>query len=375
MELRATQPDRAGIVIWELTRACKLSCLHCPIGAQQRRSPLELSTYEAYKTIDQIAAVQPEEMIITGGDPLERADILQLIDYARRRGLAPSMMVSPTPALNGASIGKLRRNGLARMLVSIDSAVPERHDAGRGLSGQFASTLLAMRWARTAELPLEVNTLITRRNVEDLERIGHLLTDVGVQRWNVYFLVPIGDAKQIEMLTAEEVESVFERLQEISAHVPFAVRTFEAPQYRRFVLQKAMGAKQRSIDALLEPTSAEDFAITEVANARATTDRSGIVFISHTGEVSISPFLPITAGNVRYQPLGSLYRGAELFAALRNETNLKGKCGICEFRKICGGSRARAFAMAGDVFAADPLCSYQPGAFISAAPTMTRGST
>lgn len=367
----ATQPDRARIVMWELTRACKLSCLHCPVGAQQRRSPLELSTYEAYKTLDQIVAMQPEEILISGGDPLEREDIYQLLDYARRRGLQPGMMISATPSLTGAAMGKLKRNGLSRLIVSIDSTVPERHDGARGISGQFAATLLALRWARTAGLAIEVNTLVTRRNVGDLETIAQLAGDVGVQRWNIYFVVPIGDSRRIDALSAEEVEQLFEKLLDLGNRVSFPIRTFEAPHYRRFLMQKAMAARQESIERFLDGSGGET-ALHETAHARATTDRSEIVFISHTGEVSISPFLPLTAGNVRYQPLGNLYRYGEMFVALRDEANLKGKCGRCEFRRLCGGSRARAFATTGDLFATDPLCSYEPGAYLGTAPTVLR---
>ena len=144
MEMLGT--DRARVVMWELTRACKLACAHCPVGAQPRRSPLELSTYEAYKTIDQIVSLNPDELIITGGDPLERPDLFQLIDYARRRGLKPSLTLSPTPSLNGATIGKLKHHGLARLVLSLDSPTPEQHDGRRGITGQFGSTLLAIRW-------------------------------------------------------------------------------------------------------------------------------------------------------------------------------------------------------------------------------------
>lgn len=367
----AAAPYRARIVMWELTRACRLTCVHCPIGAQQRRSPLELSTYEAYKTIDQIVALSPDEVIITGGDPLERADIYQLIDYARRRGLLPSLTVSATPGLTGAAVGKLRRNGLTRLVVSVDSAVPERHDMARGINGQFASTLMALRWARTSGLALEINTLVTRNNVNDLDTIAELLADLGVSRWNVHFLVPIGESKKIEALSASEVERVFEKLQEIAPRVSFTIRTIEAPHYRRFLLQKAVEANQRSIERYFDAEAAGE-SIEQIASERATNDRSEFLFISHTGEVSISAFLPMTAGNVRYQPLSSLYRYGELFAALRDDANLKGKCGKCEFKRTCGGSRARAFAQTGDIFGSDPLCSYEPGTFDTAAPTVVR---
>jgi radical SAM protein with 4Fe4S-binding SPASM domain len=363
--------DRARVVMWELTRACKLACAHCPIGAQPRRSPLELSTYEAYKTIDQIVSLNPDEVIITGGDPLERADLFQLLDYARRRGIAPSLMVGTTPSLTGAAIGKLKRNGLARIVISLDSSTPERHDANRGISGQFGSTLLAIRWARTAELPVEINTLLGRRNLGDLQTVAELLGDVDVYRWNVYFHVPVGAAKHVEMLTADEVEQVFEKLYELSQRVPFPIRTFEAPQYRRFVLQKAVAERQKSIEDYFD-ADATGLRIGDDASREAVAVNN-YLYISHTGEVSISPFLPLTAGNVRYQPLSTVYRYGELFAALRDEVNLKGKCGKCEFRTVCGGSRARAFAFTGDLFASDPLCGYHPGTFLPVAPTVIGG--
>lgn len=366
MEIRGS--DRARVVMWELTRACKLACAHCPIGAQPRRSPLELSTYEAYKTIDQIVSLNPDEVIITGGDPFERADLYQLLDYARRRGLQPALMVSPTPQLTGAAIGKLKRNGLTRLIISLDSAAPEKHDISRGISGQFGSTLLAIRWARTAELPVEINTLLNRRNISELQTIAELLGDVDVYRWNIYFLVPVGGSKNVETLTAEETEAVFAKLQELGARVPFPIRTFEAPHYRRYVLQQAVAERQRSIDHYFD-ADGEGIRIGDDSGHSAVAVNN-FLYVSHTGEVSISPFLPLTAGNVRYQPLSTVFRYGELFAAVRDEVNLKGKCGRCEFRTVCGGSRARAFAMTGDLFASDPLCAYQPGTFLPVAPTL-----
>ena len=369
MEMNGT--DRVRVVMWELTRACKLACVHCPIGSQPRRSPLELSTYEAYKTIDQIVSLVPDEVIITGGDPLERPDLYQLLDYARRRGLALSLMVSATPSLTGAAIGKLKRNGLARLIISVDSSTPERHDSARGLTGQFGSTLLAIRWARTAELPVEINTLLSRKNIGDLQTIAQLLGDVDVYRWNIYFHVPVGAAKHVDMLTAEEVEQIFEKIYELSGRVPFPIRTFEAPHYRRFALQKAVAERLQSIDDYFD-VEADGVRIGD-DSSRAAVAVNNYVFISHTGEVSISPFLPLTAGNVRYQPLVTAYRYGELFAAVRDEVNLKGKCGKCEFRTVCGGSRARAFAMTGELFGADPLCAYHQGSFLPVAAATAAG--
>lgn len=347
---------QSPVVTWELTRACRLSCMHCPVGAQQKRSPLELSTYEAYKTIDQIAAMRPQELIITGGDPLERTDIYQLLDYARRRALAPTLTVTASAALSGSVIGTLKRNGLTRIAIAIDSAKPDRHDAARGIGGLFASTLLAIRWARTVSLPVEVNTLVTRKNLDELWTIAALLGDLSVERWNVYFTVPIGESKRVDMLTSEEVEQVFGVLWEASQKASYKIRTFEAPHYRRYAIQKMSEARKLNG--------------TDHAELLAAADCAEQVFISHTGEVSLSPFLPLTAGNVRYQPLSTIHQRSDLFAAVRSSANLKGKCGRCEFRSVCRGSRARAFAMTGDMFASDPLCAYQPGAFVADTPML-----
>ena len=352
-DLSLMQPfARPRIVIWEITRACKLSCLHCPAGSQQKRSQVELSTYEAYKTIDQIAALEPDELILTGGDPLERADLYQLVDYARRRGVRPSLSASATATLTGSAIGKLKRSGLSSLALSIDFAARDRFDAARGTPGLFTATLMAMRWTRTAELPLEINTLVTHDNVDELATIAALVGELEASRWNVYFPVPAGPSKQIPILTAEEAESVFARLAALAARAKFDIRTFEAPQYARFL------AQHTNHDPL------GDFSPAPSLDA-AVSDRRDVLFISHAGEVSISPFLPLGAGNVRYQSLATLYREGDLLTALRDDVNLRGKCGRCEFKHICGGSRARAFAMSGDVFATDPLCSYQPGEFLS----------
>lgn len=365
--------DRTRVVMWELTRACKLGCAHCPVGAQPRRSPLELSTYEAYKTVDQIVSLNPDEVIITGGDPFERTDLYQLLDYARRRGLHPSLMVSATPSLTGAAIGKLKRNGLGRLIIGLDSSSPDRHDSARGITGQFGSTLLAIRWARTAELPVEVNTLLTPKNLQDIDTVAELLSDVEVQRWNIFFTVPVGGARSSEMLAAEDVERVFEKIYALASRVPYPIRTFEAPAYRRFVLQKAVELRQKRMEELFDMQH-EGVRVADDAGPAAVAVNN-YLYISHTGEVSVSPFLPLSAGNVRYQPLATVQRYGELFAAVRDEVNLKGKCGRCEFKTVCGGSRARAFAVSGDLFGADPLCAYQPGTFLPVAATLPAGGT
>ncbi len=353
-------------VMWELTRACDLHCRTCTIRATERRGANELTTYEAYKTIDQIAALAPRELIITGGDPLERDDVAQIVNYARRRGLDPALVASPTSQLTADAIARLERNGLTRIIFSIDGSRPEVHHAVQGAIGTFAATLRAMRCAENAGLAVEVNTLITRRNADDLAAIADLIRPVGITRWNLYFLVPLVASARPEMLAAGQAERLFDTIDEIRSRENFAVRVVEAPHYRRYRLQRDLDARLDNATAARWP----DFSGYEPADAGTQRDlmdsavdgARGFIFISHAGDVRASEFLLLSAGNLRYRPLNAIYRSSDLFVALRNPENLKGKCGRCEFRHICGGSRARAWAMEGNIFADDPLCAYEPGA-------------
>jgi len=233
-----------------------------------------------------------------------------------------------------------------------------------------------MRWAESAGLQIEVNTLITRRNARDLADIANLIRSVHITRWNLYFLVPMNVASQGEMLLAAEAEHLFGEIDDIRGREDFAVRVVEAPQYRRYRLQ-------RNLDARLGNAAGgrwADFSGYESKDADAPRElldaardgANGFVFISHAGDVRASEFLLFSAGNLRYRPLGSIYRGSDLFVALRDPGNLTGKCGQCEFRHVCGGSRARAWAVNGNVFSDDPMCAYQPGALLPLPATLVK---
>jgi radical SAM protein with 4Fe4S-binding SPASM domain len=356
-----TNPDPHPIVLLELTRACDLHCRNCPSGADERPGPNELTTYESYKTIDQIVALQLRELVITGGDPLERDDVDQIVDYARRRGLDPALVVSPTTRLTSDAVARLARHGLTRIVISIDGSAPEIHQAGHGVVGTFATSLLAMQWAQNAGLAIEVNTLVSRRNADDLDAIVDLIRPWHPERWNVHFIVPIGGSTHVEMLTAAEVERVFATLAGIRDRERFAVRVVEAPHFRRFLLQRSLSERLHDAKWLdFTGCDATSDSARDLLDA-ATDGAQRFLYISHAGDVRASEFLPQSAGNLRYRPLGAIYRAADLFVALRDPANLKGKCGRCEFRHLCGGSRARAWAMTGDLFATDPLCAYEPG--------------
>jgi radical SAM protein len=368
------------VVIWESTRACDLSCVHCRAAAQPRRSQFELTTDEGYRLIDDIALLKPRVFVITGGDPLKREDTYDFIEYAKSKGLEPSLTPSATPLLTDGAISRMKRRGLARLAISLDASRADLHDEFRRVPGSFDITINAIRAARREGIPVQVNTTVTRRTIDDLPRIVDLLEDLGIVMWSVFFLVPTGRGKQADLVTPEAVEQLFGFLYDTSKRVPFAIRTTEAMHYRRYMLQRMAAERHESIDKLLDPVTGLIDASTlflqhgprtmplgvqaqtgAVSRApRGVNEGKGFVFISHLGDVFPSGFLPLKAGNVKHQSLGDIYRSSDLFTSLRESSNLKGKCGLCEFRELCGGSRARAWSMTGDVFASDPLCTYMP---------------
>lgn len=368
------------VVIWENTRACDLSCVHCRAAAQPRRSQFELSTEEGYRLIDDIALLKPRVFVITGGDPLKREDTYDFIEYAKSKGLEPSLTPSATPLLTDGAICRMKRRGLARLAISLDASRADLHDEFRRVPGSFDLTINAIRAARKEGIPVQINTTVTRRTIDDLPQIVDLLKDLGIVMWSVFFLVPTGRGKQADLVTPEAVEQLFGFLYDTSKKVPFAIRTTEAMHYRRYMLQRMAAERHESLDNLLDPATglidastlflqhgprtiplgvqAQTGAISRAP--RGVNEGKGFVFISHIGDVFPSGFLPLKAGNVKHESLGDIYRSSDLFTSLRESSNLKGKCGLCEFRDLCGGSRARAWSMTGDVFASDPLCTYMP---------------
>jgi AdoMet-dependent heme synthase len=352
--------ERPFIVIWETTQACDLACMHCRACAQPFRSSLELSTDDARRLIDEVAALRAPVFVLTGGDPLKRPDIFDLVEYASSHGVRISLTPSATPLLTQEAIHKLKQCGLARLAISLDGPGAEIHDAFRRVPGSYDWTLCAVRWAREIGLPVQINTTITRHNLQYLDAMIALLEQLDIVLWSVFFLVPTGRGSTIDLISAEEFEQVFEKLYETSRRVKFDIKSTEAQHYRRFLLQRRTEEKRKGNGQSLPPmlgTSTTD----GIGRApRGINDGKGFVFVSHLGEVFPSGFLPVSVGNVRKQSLTDLYRHSPLFVSLRDSTNLKGKCGVCEFREICGGSRARAYALTGDVFAEEPCCVWKP---------------
>ncbi|MBI4397033.1 MAG: radical SAM protein [Elusimicrobia bacterium] len=334
----ARYDENPAVVIWEVTRACGLACVHCRAAAVPKRNPLELSTEESFRLIDDVARMGRPLFVLTGGDPMEREDLPALVRHAVSRGLRTALSPSATDKVTRERLNELKTAGLHRVAVSLDSHVPEMHDAFRRVEGSYQRTMEIARDARAIGLPLQIGTTITRLNAATLEAMAKRVGELGAILWSVFFLVPTGRADPQIMIDADECENVLERLFEISRGARFAIKTTEAPHYRRIVAKRSG-----------RPMPSEGI-----------NDAKGFVFISHVGDVCPSGFLPLAAGNVRQNPLAVLYRRSDLFRSLRDPDRLKGNCGRCEHRRLCGGSRARAYAMTGDILAADPLCRYVP---------------
>jgi|GEM_PF-260788 len=341
------------IVIWEVTRACALNCLHCRAVAQPHRDPRELSTEEGKRLIDQIHEMDNPLLVFTGGDPLMRSDLFDLIHYAVGKGMRVSMTPSATPRVTEQAIVRAKEAGLARWAFSVDGPNAEVHDRFRGTRGSYDLTVKALSLLKKHGLPIQINSTVSRYNIDLLEEMAELVESWGAVLWSVFFLVPTGRGQADDMITAQEHEQVFEWLAEKSSKVSYGIKTTAAPAYRRVLL-----TKRKKVEA--SPGGAFKRPDTIGRSQEGVTDGKGFVFISHIGDVSPSGFLPLSCGNVRELPLARIYRESPVFLQIRNPDLLKGKCGVCPYRETCGGSRARAYGMTGDYLESDPSCAYIP---------------
>jgi radical SAM protein len=353
--------DRSPLMFYyEVTQACDLVCEHCRASAQEHPHPEELTHEQSCALIDQVAGFPKRPtLVLTGGDPLKRGDIFRLIEYATRRGLQVALTPSATPLATAAAFRAAFDAGVRRLGISLDGADAVTHDAFRGWQGSFDRTLAMLDEARRLGLAVQVNTSITSRNFGQIDAIAELLATRGIAMWSVFFLIPVGRGLRQQRITPEQYEQAFARLWHHARHQPYGVKTTEAPHYRRFVLQQQG-------DPLAGPQGAEDRGQHRGHRAPlGVWDGRGVMFVSHTGEIHPAGFLPLLCGRAPADSVVEVYQRHPTFLALRNADGFKGKCGICEYRHLCGGSRARAFAVTGDPLESEPDCVYVPG---SAAP-------
>jgi radical SAM protein len=354
------------LVIWETTQACALACRHCRASARPWRDPNELTTAQGRDLIEQVAGMGTPLLVLSGGDPVNRPDLFELVRHAKRKGLRVATIPAATSELTEDLVAKLKEAALDQMALSLDFPSASRHDAFRGVPGSFEKTLQAAGWARAAGLPLQINTTVCGDTAPFLEEMAGLVERLGAVFWEVFFLVPTGRGSELAGLPAEECERVFDLLYRTQKKGGFVVKITEAPHYRRHVAQRERrlaGERGRPHGAVPMPallTRSEGPGHTVGLAPRGVNAGNGFLFVSHVGEIYPSGFLPRSAGNLRGTPLADAYRSSELFRSLRDPDRLKGRCGACEFRFICGGSRSRAYALTGDLLETDPWCTYQP---------------
>lgn len=356
------------VVIWEVTQACDLACRHCRAEAVNVRSPGELSTEEGFDLIDKVRSMGTQIMILSGGDPIKREDIFDLIRYGARQGLRMATIPAATPSLTPEVVGRLKEAGLAQMALSLDGPDKEIHDTFRGIPGAFDLTMRGARYAHSAGIPLQINTTLGTHNIDCFKEIARLVRDLGVVFWEVFFLVPVGRGRLLKQMKAYQYERLFEKLYSFSREVDFIVKITEAQHYRRYVVEretKKGSAGGNPLEVRLPERLTRDFGPGGSIGLapKGVNSGNGFVFISHTGEVFPSGFLPISGGNVRNESIVDIYRESPIFVEIRDYDRLKGKCGVCEFKNICGGSRARAYAMTGDYMESEPYCAFVPEDF------------
>jgi len=341
------------IAIWETTRACALACVHCRAEAIPRRHPDELTTAEARRLLDSIRRFgdPPPLVVLTGGDPLRRPDVEELVADGTARGLSVSLTPSGTAAVTETRLRALRDAGLARLAVSLDGSSAESHDAFRRVRGSYRHTLRILEGARALGLPLQINTTVCRQTVDDLPAIARRVETFGIALWALFFLIPVGRAQAEQALDADAVERVLAWAADLTARAPFAVKTTEAPQFHRVLSGRTPAPG---------PAPAPARVRSAMRAGRAVTDGNGFVFVDHVGNICPSGFLPLVTGNVRSHDLVAVYRDHPVFRRLRDPAALGGRCGRCGYRETCGGSRARAYAATGDPLAEDPGCAWDP---------------
>ncbi len=356
------------LVCWETTNACDLACLHCRASAQSEPAPDELNFEESMRLVREVHGMGTPILVFTGGDPLKKKRLDDLIRYAKSLGLKTGAIPAVTPLLTEARILELKEAGLHQIAFSLDAPNAADHDAFRKTSGVFAKTLKSVKFAHSLGLATQINSLINVHNTRQLDEFIALVESLPIVFWEVFFLVPVGRGADLNLLSAEKFDEAFKKIYALQKRVRFVIKVTEAQHYRKYVFEQKLieqGIDPRAIDvgqiALPELLRRAEGPGGSIGLApKGVNSGKGFMFISSRGEVFPSGFLPLKAGDFRESDLAAIYRNSPLMKELRDPALLKGKCGICPYKDFCGGSRSRAYAVTGDYLAEEPCCSYQP---------------
>ncbi|MEM3851928.1 MAG: TIGR04053 family radical SAM/SPASM domain-containing protein [Methanomassiliicoccales archaeon] len=365
--MRPDFENRPLLVFWETTKACPLACRHCRANAAPFPLEDELTDEEGIaliRSISDFGSAKPA-VVLTGGDCMLRRNLISLIQEARNCAVPVAISPSVSEMLTNSSLKNIAAAGVRSVSVSLDGATPETHESIRGRKGHFSETLSAIRRLNELGFHVQVNTTVMSENIEQLSDIAFILQRLGIRVWEIFFLVSTGRGERLKDLSPEQCEDVCNFLADITRY-GFVVRTVEAPFFRRILLQRRIlrsephdmsGLHSRLTRKMRIKMGSPILSYADVG--LPTRDGNGLIFVAHNGDIYPSGFLPYRLGNVRSDNIVQIYRNSAVLKVLRNG-KFGGKCGICEYRHICGGSRARAYSVYGDMFAQDPACIYVP---------------
>jgi heme b synthase len=349
--LAGSQQANLRLVAWETTRTCNLACIHCRAAALDRPYENELTTEESFRLFDNIATFASPIIILTGGEPLLRPDIFDIAAYGNEKGFRMTMAVNGT-LLTPEIARKMKESGIQRISISIDGATAASHDAFRQVKGAFDGALHGVTHAREAGLDFQINTTITKQNLEELPAIQDLVVSLGAVAHHIFLLVPMGRGKDIaeESISAKQYEKTLHWFYEQKDKVDLQLKATCAPHYYRILRQRA---KSEGLDVDFQTFGLD-------AVTRGCLGGVGFAFISHVGQVQPCGYLELDCGNVREKPFREIWENSPIFRNLRDFEKYEGKCGQCKYVRVCGGCRARAYESTGNYLAPEPLCLYQP---------------
>ncbi len=345
------KPNTLRLVAWEVTKRCNLSCKHCRAVAEDHPYDNELDTKASFKLLDEIRETGQPIIILTGGEPLLRNDIFDIASYGTKIGLR--MVMAPNGTLiNKDNVKKMKESGIKRISVSLDGSTPQTHDDFRGLDKAFEQSLRGIEIAKEAGLEFQINTTITKTNLDEIPKILNLAESLGAVAHHIFLLVPTGRGKYIvdSGIDAKQYEETLNWFYDQREKTSLQLKATCAPHYYRILRQRAKEDGKK--------VTFEKFGLDAVT--RGCLAGTGFCFVSHVGRVQTCGFLDVDCGDVTKQPFNEIWDNSKVFKELRNFSNLEGKCGICEFTNVCGGCRARAYEATGSYLTEEPLCTYQP---------------
>lgn len=339
------------MVAWELTRRCNLACLHCRASSEFGPYPGELTTEECFRVMDEIATLGSPVIILTGGEPLLREDIFELTRYGAEKGFRMVMATNGT-LLSEENAIKMKVSGIQRISVSLDGPDKESHDSFRKVEGAFEGSLRGIEVAKRVGLPFQINTTVTKMNLYLIEEILQLAIELGAVAHHLFLLVPTGRGKGLrdQEISALDYEKTLLWFYEQVDRVPLQLKATCAPHYYRILHQRTQKEKKK---ALFKGEGLD-------ATTRGCLGGISFCFISHLGRVQPCGYLELNCGNVRENSFQEIWNTSKIFQTLRNVNGYHGKCGRCEYRKVCGGCRARAYELTGDYMGEEPYCIYEP---------------